>query len=237
MDIGKAFSYPFEDDEWLMKLFLAAIVSAVPILNFAWTGYTVDNLRNVIDEVAQPLPSWSDFGDKFIKGFLIWAAGFIYALPAILVGCLPIGFLLIPASIEGSNISETLLSLFTGVGIFLICLLVLYLLMLSFYFPAVYINFARKGTFSSCFEVGEIIKIISQNTSNYLTAWLVSIVGAIVVGIIVWLISIVLVFVICIGWILTWIISALSSVYLFTTYAHLFGQVVAESAASMTIAE
>jgi len=83
----------------------------------------------------------------------------------------------------------------------------------------------------------EIIKIISQNTSNYLTAWLVSIVGAIVVGIIVWLISIVLAFIICIGWILTWIISALSSVYLFTTYAHLFGQVVAEPAANMTIPE
>ena len=59
MNIGKAFSYPFEDDEWLTKLFLGAIVSAVPILNFAWTGYTVDILRNVTDGVSLPMPDWS----------------------------------------------------------------------------------------------------------------------------------------------------------------------------------
>jgi hypothetical protein len=138
---------------------------------------------------------------------------------------------------EGSDISDALISAFTGIGIFLICLLALYLLLLTFYFPAVYINFARKGTFGSCFEVGEIFKIISENTSKYLTAWLVSIGGAIVVGIVVTLVSILLAIIPCIGWILTWIISALSSVYLFAIYAHLFGQVVAEPAISMTVAD
>jgi hypothetical protein len=58
MDIGKAFSFPFEDDDWLTKLFLGAVVSIVPILNFAWGGYTVDILRNVIDGVPRPLPAW-----------------------------------------------------------------------------------------------------------------------------------------------------------------------------------
>ena len=237
MDIGKSFSYPFEDKEWLSKLFLGAIVSVIPILNFAWTGYTVDIVRNVIDGVSLPLPEWSDFGNKFVKGFLIWAAGFIYALPALVLGCLPIGLLVIPASTEGSNISDTLLSVFTGVGILLACLIVLYSLALSFYFPAVFINLARKGTFGSCFEIGEIIKIISQNTSKYLTAWLVSIVGGVVVGIVVSLLSIVLWVIPCIGWILMWLISALSSVYLFTLYAHLFGQVVAPEATSVSITE
>jgi hypothetical protein len=237
MDIGKAFSYPFEDDEWLTKLFLGAIVSAVPILNFAWGGYTVDIVRNVMNGVARPLPDWSDFGDKFVKGFLIWASGFIYALPAILIACLPLGFLVIPASSQSSNISDALVSVFTGVGIFLVCLLVIYLLALTFYYPAVYVNFARKKTFASCFEVGEIIKVISENTGKYLTAWLIAIVGALVVGIIVWLVSIVLVLIPCIGWILMWLVSALSSVYLFAIYAHLFGQVVAEPTASMTITE
>jgi len=237
MDIGKSFSYPFEDDDWLSKLFLGTIVSLIPILNFAWTGYTVDIVRNVNDGVSLPMPEWSDFGDKFVKGFLIWAAGFIYALPALIIGCLPIGFLVIPASIEGSDISGTVISLFTGIGIFLICLLALYFLALSFYFPAVFINFARKGTFGSCFEIGEIFKIVSKNTSKYLTAWLVSIVGAIVVGIVVTLISIVLGFIPCIGWVLMWLISALSSVYLFAVYAHLFGQVAAPEATSVTITE
>ena len=237
MDIGKSFSYPFEDDEWLTKLFLGAIVSAVPILNFAWTGYTVDILRNVTDGVSLPMPDWSDFGDKFVKGFFIWAAGFIYTLPALIIACLPLGFLIIPASMESSNTTETLISVFTGVGILFLCLLVLYLLAFSFFFPAVNINFARKGTFGSCFEIGAIIKIVSENTSKYLTAWLVSIVGAIVVGIIVMIVSVILAPILCIGWLLTWVINALAGVYLFAIYAHLFGQVVAVETDSVVIAE
>jgi len=237
MDIGKSFSYPFEDDEWLTKLFLGAVVSAVPILNFAWTGYTVDILRNVTDGVSRPMPDWSNFGDKFVKGFFIWAAGFIYTLPALIIACLPLGFLIIPASMESSNTTETLFSVFTGIGIIFLCLMVLYLLAFSFYFPAVYINFSRKGTFGSCFEISAIIKIVSENTSKYLTAWLVSIVGAIVVGIIVMIISVVLAPILCIGWLLTWVISSLASVYLFAIYAYLFGQVVAVETDSVVVAE
>ena len=228
MDIGKSFSYPFEDDDWISKLFLGAVVSLVPILNFAWTGYTVGIVRNVSDGVSLPLPEWSDFGDKFVKGFFIWAAGFIYSIPALLIGCLPLGVLAVSAGVESSNTTDTFQSIFTGVGILFGCLIILYALVLSFYFPAVFINLAKKGTFGSCFEVGEIFRIVSKNTSRYLTAWLVSIVGAIVVGIIVAIISVLLGFIVCIGWILAWLISALSSVYLFAVYAHLFGQVTSQ---------
>ena len=232
MDIGKAFTFPFDDDEWLTKLLLGSVVNSVPILNFAWTGYSVDILKNVTEGDPQPMPDWSDFGDKFIKGFFIWAAGFIYSLPALLIACLPLGLLIIPASSEISTDTvsqpDVWLSVFTGVGLIFLCLLLLYALALSFYFPAVYINFARKGTFGSCFEIGEIIKIVSQNTGKYLTAWLVSIVGAIVIGIVISIVAAVLSFVICIGWLLTWILSALTTVYLFAIYSHLFGQVVAE---------
>lgn len=237
MDIGKAFSYSFEDDDWLSKLFLGAIVSAVPILNFAWTGYTVDIVRNVSDGVSLPLPDWSEFGDKFVKGFLIWAAGFIYSLPALIIACLPLGFLTIPALAEDSNLSDTFFLVFTGVGIFLICLIVLYLLVFSFYFPAVYINFARKGTFGSCFEIGEIIKIVSENTSEYLTAWLISIVGAILVGIIIAVAIGLLGWILCIGWIIAWLISAIGSVYMYVIFSHLFGQVSAEKSVTTSIPE
>jgi hypothetical protein len=234
MDIGKSFSYLFEDDEWLTKLLLGAVVSAVPILNFAWTGYTIDILRNVMNGVAFPMPDWSDFGDKFVKGFLVWLAGFIYSLPALLVICLPMGWLIVfPATSESTNTADTLAAIFTGVGILLLCILILYLLALSFYFPAVFINFARKGTFGSCFEVSEIIKIVSRNSSKYLTAWLVTLVAGIVVGILMSVVGAIFAAIICIGWLITWVVTALGSVYLFAVYAHLFGQVVADESASM----
>ena len=38
MDIGKSFSYPFEDKEWISKLGLGAVITIVPVLNLAWSG-------------------------------------------------------------------------------------------------------------------------------------------------------------------------------------------------------
>jgi len=36
MDVGKSFSFQFEDKEWLNQLGLGAIIALAPILNFAW---------------------------------------------------------------------------------------------------------------------------------------------------------------------------------------------------------
>ena len=47
MDIGKVFSYQFEDRQWITKLGLGALISLVPILNVAITGYMVGIIRNV----------------------------------------------------------------------------------------------------------------------------------------------------------------------------------------------
>ena len=87
MDIGKSLTFVTEDEKWLEKLGIGALITAVPILNFAWSGFMVDLMRNVAAGEPKPLPDWSDLGDKFVKGLIITLAGLIYALPALLVGC------------------------------------------------------------------------------------------------------------------------------------------------------
>lgn len=231
MDIGKSFSYPFEDDSWLTKLLIGALVSAIPILNFAWLGYIADLIKNVMDSASRPLPEWSDFGDKFVKGLLLWLAGVVYSLPALVFACIPLGFLFLTGLSENSDLQDTLAAAFTGIGLILSCIILIYALALSFYYPAVFINFARKGgTFGSCFEFGEIMRIVSTNTSRYLTAWLVSIVAGIVVGIVLGVVSTIIGLIPCVGWILGWLIGAVGGVYIFTIFAHLFGQVAASPA-------
>jgi hypothetical protein len=104
----------------MSKLFIGALISAIPILNFAWTGYTVDIFRNVSKRVSTPLPDWSDFGDKFLKGLQIWAAGIIYLLPVIILLCTPIGYLGVQASLDLSDLQDSLILAFTGIGIALL---------------------------------------------------------------------------------------------------------------------
>ena len=73
MDAEKSFTFPFEDTEWVSKLGLGALISMVPILNFAWSGYLVDIIRNVMNNDAEPLPTWDDLGKKFNDGLILFA--------------------------------------------------------------------------------------------------------------------------------------------------------------------
>jgi hypothetical protein len=222
MDIGKSFSYPFEDNKWMSKLIIGALVSIVPILNFAWAGYLVDLVKNVMNRQVEPLPEWTDFGNKFMKGLLIWVAGLIYALPVI---CLSTIFIT-TASLTLSSLTEgdtvnTLGSAFSGIGILLACLAVLYGLVLSFFYPAMIIHFSHKETFGSLFEIGAIVKVATSRLSPYLTAWLIGIVAAIVVSLVIGLVSGVLSFIPCLGWLIAWVLGGLSGVYITAIWAPL----------------
>ncbi len=232
MDIGKSFSYPFEDNKWLSKLIIGALVSIVPILNFAWAGYLIDLLKNVINKAAEPLPEWTDFGGKFMKGLLIWVAGLIYALPVICLSTIFIttAGLSLGSVTEGDTAEHARIpgAISRALAYFLTCLIVLYGLLLSFFYPAMLIHFSRKETFGSLFEIGAIIKVATSNLSPYLTAWLIGIVAAIVVGLVIGLVSAVLGIIPCIGWIIAWVLSGLTTVYVSAIWAHLFGQVASQ---------
>src|SRR5512140_1749174 len=81
MEIGRSFSYQFEDPEWVTKFGLGALISLVPIASLALVGYTVGIMRNMADGVTEPLPHWDDFGTKFRDGVVLAVAGLIYSAP------------------------------------------------------------------------------------------------------------------------------------------------------------
>ena len=229
MDFQKSFSYPFEDKSWLNKTLIGALVAAVPIINFAWGGYLIDLLKNIMRGDPMPLPDWSDFGDKFTRGLFVFIASMAYAIPALVLACIPLALFFIPASSQGGDLQDTMLGVLTGVGGLFGCLIALYSLVLSFIFPAIYIHYARIGTFGAFFEFGNIFKIVRADLGKYLTAWVLSLVAGIVVGLVIGLAGAVLGFIPCIGWIAAWVLGALAGVYIFFVYAHLFGQYAVEA--------
>lgn len=174
MNFNRAFRYVFEDKDWLSKVGIGLLITLVPILNFAWFGYQVQILRNVRDQEPVILPTWDDLGKKFMDGLMIMLAGLIYALPMLLVACLPLTMMVIPA-LGGSN-QDVFNALMTGsmvVTSCLLCLVILYGLALSILTPVVQIFYAREGTFASCFKVREIFQAVSKNAGPFFTIWLV----------------------------------------------------------------
>ena len=225
MDIGKSFRFVFDDKDWATKLLLGLLISIVPILNLAWNGYLVQLVRNVSEDAEFPLPEWSDFGDKFVKGLILFLVAILYALPVVIViVVIALGGLATGLSTDG-NITDTVASIFAGVGILLGCLITVYLLALTFYLPAVYVHFSREGTFGSCFEIGKIINLISANIGEYLTAWIVSLLFGIVIGVIASILFTILALIVCIGWILALILAGFLTVWPTAVIAHMFGQI------------
>ena len=233
MDVGQSFRYVFDDKKWVSKLLIGLLVSIVPILNFAWNGYLVRLLNRVSAREEEPLPEWDEFGDKWVKGLILFVVGLIYAIPVvILVIIAAMGGVAVGTST--GDVQDIVGGIFAGVGILFTCLISLYLLGLTFYMPAVYIHFSRKEDFGACFEIGKIIDLIRENIGEYLTAWVVTVLFGLVLGVVAAVLFTILSVIPCIGWILEVILMGFLVVWPSTVFAHLFGQVGALSPVSIT---
>lgn len=233
MQIGKAFSFSFQDKSWVSKFLLAAVISLVPILSFAWVGYVVELVKNVIDRKAEPLPEWGDFGKKFMDGLILTVVYFVYSLPALLVVCLMSGLIFIPATMQsGGNFSENSLNaIATGSGVVyfcLICLVALYALVLAVLLPGILANFAQKRTFGSCFELGEVYRTVARHGSSYFMVVLMILVVGFAVGLVVGVVTGVVGWIPCVGWIISIVLYMLSVAYTGAVTGHLVGQYGAE---------
>lgn len=233
MDIEKSFSYPFEDKDWTTKLGLGAAISFIPILNFALSGYMVGILRNTMNNVSEPLPTWDDLGKKFMDGLILFAAGLIYALPMLILLCLPLSVMAFSGILSGDSSMEDLARAMAGAGGILFtcffCLIGIYWLAFSIIYPAILVLFAREGTFASCFKVREALDLIRRNMASFFTAWGISLLLSFGLSMVVGVINAVVSWILCIGWIVSLALFAGSMIYTMVVYGHLFGQFAREA--------
>ena len=228
MDAEKSFSFAFEDKEWISKLGLGALISMVPVLNFAWSGYMVGIIRNMMNHAVEPLPAWDELDKKFVDGLILFAAGLVYALPILIPLLLPLGVVIFSGLSSGvrnmQDIGQSLTEAGGALFFCLLCVLLLYGLVLSVIYPAILVQFAREGTFASCFKLNEALSMVRRNAVAFFTAWGLSLAASIGAGLIVGFVNLVVGWVPCIGWVVGAALALASSIYSMTVYAHLFGQ-------------
>ena len=228
MDAAQSFRYPFEDQDWPAKLGLGAIMSLVPVLNFAWSGYMVAILRNVMNQAPRPLPTWDNLDKKFTDGLILFAAGVVYLLPVLILLFLPLSLTAFSGLFSGNSDLREISQRLAGAGGVLfatfMCVFVVYGLALSILYPAILVLFAREGTFAACFKLREALGLISRDTASFFTAWGLSLLAGLGVGLLVGFLNLVVGFVPCVGWIIGLVTSMGSGVYLTAVYSHLFGQ-------------
>ncbi len=80
IDLQRAFKAPFADAEWVKKTLFGWLWMLLGVTAPAVYGAQLEYIKSV-SEGREDLPDWNDFGNKWVKGFLLLLAGFIYTLP------------------------------------------------------------------------------------------------------------------------------------------------------------
>lgn len=186
MDIGKSFTFVFEDDAWITKILLAAAILLLGIV-FSWmlfiplilafallNGYLVAIIRLVLDGKLDELPEWDNWGDLLADGLKVVVIQIVYALPIIILGfCL---FIPILASAENAE------ALGGCLGLILSCLILLWAIAASIVLPAATAIFAATDDLAAAFRFGEVFALVRDNLSTYLItfimSWVASFIGS-----------------------------------------------------------
>jgi len=170
MDIGRGFTYAFDDEDWLKKILIGGVVTLVPILNFVGIGYALRATKNAAEGRDLPLPEWDDWGGDFVRGLLVFLAGVIYALPAVIVMGLGVAF--------GAALDSDV-CVWLGY-----CPGILWAILVEAVMPALWLKFAKEEQFGSFFKFAEIWAFVRDNISDYiivvLMIWVAEIVASIV---------------------------------------------------------
>jgi len=171
MEFGKAFTYLFEDEEWVTKLLIGGVLAFIPIVNLVALGYLLKVLKNVAEGVERPLPKWDDFADYFIKGVMSFLGVLVWAIPLLVLVIL----IAILGAVTGYNADTERAASFIVMCIWgLNCLSGLYGLFMALVVPAALTQYAVSNEFGAFFRLGTIFKYITSNLGNYIIAILLA---------------------------------------------------------------
>jgi hypothetical protein len=173
MDIGRAFGYVFEDEDWVVKVLIGGVLMLTGIGSIPAVGYGLEVARRVVRGDPQPLPAWEDWGTKIVEGLVSMVIGFIWSLPAVILsGCIAI--ILVPVTDRGGQVSALGVLGSTCVGL----LVFLYSLLLMLVLPAAITHYAVTGEFGAAFRFGEVIGMVRSNLGAYLMVLVITILAS-----------------------------------------------------------
>ncbi len=169
-DFLKPLTYVFDDPRWIQKLVFGALFSLAGVVLigvFFVYGYLARLVRNVVDGAETPLPEWTDLGEMFSEGAMLFVASLLYLIPFFFLF-----FLTFPFSVL-ANIDNAAAQILGGGGL-VILMLVLFPVgfALAVWVPAAMLHAMVKRDFRAAFDFRTIAAFLRNNALNYVLAYL-----------------------------------------------------------------
>ena len=224
MDIGRAFTFVTEDDEWVVKIGIGVVLSVFSFLilpAFLLGGYLVGVSRNVKDGLPQPLPQWERWEKLFMDGLYVGIAQLIYTLPFWLLMCIAGVAAVGVGGVGDEGVAAAGIS---AIALVTICLALLFFIALFFLSPAIVIQYVRTEEFGATLRFGEVLGIARDHMAKIVMAALAALVASLVLSAVVGVLN----FIPCLGNIAAFIISIVAAPWLSVAMGHLYGQIAAD---------
>ena len=165
MDFGKAFSYTFDDPDWIKKIVIMGLISIIPILGqLVLAGWMIDIIKKIIQDEPVVLPDL-DFGGQLSRGFGITVVSLVYSLPIILVAILQGVITSVASNLSNGNMNNQgiLGAILVIVSICFVVLYILYALAMVFILPMAYGRYAEYGKIGEALKLGAIFNLIKKS--------------------------------------------------------------------------
>ena len=172
MDIGKAFSFVFDDENWIVKVLVGGVLSLIPFVGqILMYGYGLELMENVIQGRSRPLPEWDDWGGKLVKGIMYLVISFVYALPIVLLG-ICFGLLMTVLGVAKAEEAINVVGSLGGVcfGGFAL----LYGILLTLALPPAIGRYLETGELGAAFRLGEVFALVRDNIGAWIIALVLS---------------------------------------------------------------
>ena len=181
MEIGKAFGFVTEDEQWITKVLIGGLIQFVPLLGtIAVLGYSYRVALNVARGNPRPLPAWGEFGDFLGRGFFALVIQIVYLPPLIVLYGV---FLFL--TVAGAAAAEDSEAVAGVLGLLSLCLIPLQLvvaLVCVFASLAAIMRYLATDSLGEAFKFGEAIATLRNHIGSFLMILAVGILAGLVAG-------------------------------------------------------
>jgi Protein of unknown function (DUF4013) len=177
MEYGKAFAFITDDNEWIKKFLVAALMPIIPLIGgLVLLGYSFEITRRVIKNLTPALPEWNDFGEYLKNGFFAGLITFIYILPvALLSACLNVPAIVLQTADDSTIQTIGLVVVSCGT-----CILLALSMITTLLIPPALGRFADTGQWTSALRIGDIVSLLRAKPGVYIISMILITVAGLV---------------------------------------------------------
>ncbi len=177
MNYSRAFSYVFEDKNWLSKILIAGLISLIPVIGQLYLlGWMVEIVRRVKANRTDIIPA-THFSYFLTLGLKLFVVSLIYSIPVIILSCI---VNLISGAAGAGNSSDFAQAFYTGMSCFGSLLSFVLSLAISILGTYGTIKLAETDQIKACLDFSDAFNCIKANLSAFIIVELLAIVAGLI---------------------------------------------------------